>query len=179
MAPSVIERGVQDYLTDRDWRVSNTTATLPQRATLTDTPAHRRRLRSSFDCGQFVVETADPEPAWIGPTLQSLAEVLRLRPNWDTYGGNPVDPRCAEAALGLAFRTLRDDTAAPSIVPTSPGGLQLEWHAGGVDLEIEFLSPTRICGIFEDHVAGTSWEKDLTFDESPLIGAIAALSGQR
>lgn len=180
MALSVAEPRVRDRLTDEDWQVSNTTTTLPVRATLTETPPGRRTLRLPSGQEESVVVgiVVDP-PAWVERVVESLGELLRLGLDWDSYGARPVDPNCVVAALNLAFSILRDDTPAPSVVPTSRGGLQFEWHAGGVDLEIEFLSATRVCGLFEDRVTGTSWEKDLTFDLRPLVDAISTLSQRR
>jgi hypothetical protein len=82
-------------------------------------------------------------------------------------------------ALELVFKTLRDDSPAPSVVPTSSGGLQLEWHTGGIDLEVEFVSTSRIWGLFEDRVTGEKWEKDLTFDSQPLMKVISTLSERK
>ncbi|HEY3241769.1 MAG TPA: hypothetical protein VGM03_00330 [Phycisphaerae bacterium] len=71
---------------------------------------------------------------------------------------------------------LPDDAPAPAVVPTSRGGLQLEWHTRGIDLEIEFETPHRLRGYFHDHQTHTSWEKDLSADHSALLEAIAILS---
>ena len=177
MALSVAEPRIRNRLTDQDWQVSNTTTTLPVWATLTQTPPGRRTLRLPFGQEESVVVgiVVDPPP-WVERMVESLGELLRLGLDWDSYGARPVDPKCVVAALNLAFSTLRDDTPAPSVVPTSRGGLQFEWHTGGADLEVEFLSATRVCGLFEDQVTGTCWEKDLTSDLRPLVEAIAALS---
>lgn len=179
MTLSVAEPRVRDQLTHQDWQVSNPTTTFPVRATLTDTPPGGRKLRFAFDWGKLVVELPADPPAWAEPTVCSLVRLLHLGPDWDTYGGCPVDPKCVIAALELASDTFLDDTPVPSVVPTSGGGLQFEWHTGGVDLEIEFLSATRVCGLFEDQETGTCWEKDLTSDQRPLIEAISALTRRR
>ena len=179
MTLSVAEPRVRKRLTDQDWQFSNTTNTLPVWATLTETPPGRREFRLPFHGGELVIGIDFDPPAWFGPMVRSLERLLRLGPDWDTYGGCPLDPECVNAALELAFQSFRDDTPAPSVVPTSRGGLQFEWHTGGVDFEIEFLSATRVCGLFEDQVTGTCWEKDLTSDQRPLAEAISALSRRR
>jgi hypothetical protein len=176
MAPSTAETRVRRQLTDEDWQDSNTTTTLSDGAILTEVPPGLRELRFPFDGGELVVVVGTDLPRWVEQTVQSLGKLLELGPDWDTYGGAPVDPRCVAAALDLARRTFRSDTPSPSVVPTSRGGVQLEWHIGGVELEVEFLSATRICGLFEDASAGTSWEKDLSRDLQPLVDAISTLS---
>ncbi len=177
MTLSVAEPHVRSPLTDQDWQVSNTTSTLPDWATLTDTPPGRRTLRLPFGKEESVVVgiVVDP-PAWVKQMVESVGELLHLGLDWDSYGARPVDPNCVVAAFNLAFSTFRDDTPAPSVVPTSRGGLQFEWHTGGIDLEIEFLSATRVCGLFEDPTNGIAWEKDLTFDLRPVVDAISTLS---
>lgn len=173
---SVADPHLRQQLSDQEWQVSNTTTTMPSQATLTDSPPGNRQLRFPFDRGEFVVEIVGDPPAWVEPTVRSLGGLLSLEPGWDSYGANPVDPNCVVAALELAMATLRNDSPAPSVVPTSRGALQLEWHIGGIDLEVEFLSATRICGLFEDQRTGKAWEKDLSFDLRPLVDAISTLS---
>jgi hypothetical protein len=46
----------------------------------------------------------------------------------------------------------------------------------GVDLEVEFVSPSRVRGVFEDHRMGGDWEADLSFDLKRLNEAIGRLS---
>lgn len=179
MALSVVEPRARRGLTDQDWQDSNTTTTLSAWATLTEAPPAWREFRLPFDGGELVVEIGDDPPAWVEPTVRSLRELLCLGPDWDTNGASPIDPKCVEAAFELAFDALRDDTPVPSVVPTSRGGLQFEWHLGGVDLEIEFLSATRVLGLFEDQVTGECWEKDLTSNRQPLVEAISALARRR
>lgn len=58
-------------------------------------------------------------------TLDRLAD---LKANWDSYGA----PALSSAALKVA-RTMLD---APQVVPTPGGGIQLEWHQDGLDIEI-------------------------------------------
>ncbi len=77
---------------------------------------------------------------WIRDAVSKVSELTALRPDWDTYGANAVDAaaaaRVAEFLLDHAF----GDLSAPSVVPMTDGGLQLEWHRGGLNLEISFSS---------------------------------------
>ena len=176
MANNVVDLPLAQYLSDKDWEAANTTATLPIEATLTESPPGSQEFRFPFDGGKIVIEIRGNPPAWVEQTFRSLAALLRLGPGWDSYGSPPVDPNCVVAAIRMAITILRDDSPIPSVVPTSRGGLQLEWHCGGIDLEIEFLSATRVFGYFEDQLTGTVWEKDLAFDLQPLVDAISTLS---
>src|SRR2546428_9350746 len=75
---------------------------------------------------------------WL-PSFQSqLGAMFSLLPGWDTYNGKPITAESAEAAVGFMTRFLEPKTTAPWIVPLADGGLQLEWHENGVDLEVAF-----------------------------------------
>ena len=55
--------------------------------------------------------------------VQSLRD---LPLNWDSYGSPKIGEGALKVLQGL------------QVVPTSPGGIQVEWHCNGYDLEIEF-----------------------------------------
>jgi hypothetical protein len=66
---------------------------------------------------------------------RALAEILALEnlpPNWDSYGAVRIHP----AAIRKAFDMKKGLTGSWSVVPCSDGGVQLEQHAGGFDIEI-------------------------------------------
>lgn len=54
--------------------------------------------------------------------------------NWDSYGG--------KATTQAAIRT----AGYLCSVPTSQGGLQIELHAGGADIEIEIAADGKVIG---------------------------------
>ena len=99
-----------------------------------------------------------PPPAWFNSLLTGIGRIGELEENWDSYGARPIDPRCAETTTNLLLSVLDSGTPKPSVVPTSRGGIQLEWHRAGVDLEIEIESPDRVNVFFEDHREGTEEE---------------------
>jgi hypothetical protein len=115
--------------------------------------------------------------AWLEATLESLERLLTLLPGWDSYGAKAVDPVCAWAAWHLLTAVLREDSPAPAMVPTVRGGVQLEWHVNGVDLEIEVGASRRYHVSFEDNTTGKAWEKELTGSEvgelAPLVGRLS------
>jgi hypothetical protein len=176
MPAELLERRIPEYLTDPDWQPSGTTTTLPARAILSAGFKAHRTIKFPFPGGEFVVTITGTPPRWIVPTVQTLGELLSLPPNWDSYGAPRVDPSYVEAALRLALDVMRDDTPVPSVVPTSRGGVQLEWHTRGIDLEVEFVTPSQWHGLYEDQRTGAAWEADLTRDLKRLTDAIAALS---
>ncbi len=123
---------------------------------------------------RVVVEGSVPD--WLKATVGAVARLLDLETNWDSYGATTIDVAKAKAILVLLLDVLEDDSAAPSIVPTSAGGIQAEWHIGGIDLEIEVLSPFRFGVSFEDSVTGREWEGDVTGDGFRLQEFVAVLA---
>ena len=72
---------------------------------------------------------------------ERLAELALLLPNWDSYDATVIGD---QALLGC-----RAFMESVSLVPTSKGGVQMEWHALGLDLEIEIAPDGTICGIMQ------------------------------
>ena len=61
----------------------------------------------------------------------ALRDIAALEANWDSYGAVPIDRRCLEHAL---FFMKNMGMWTP--VPCSDGSIQLERHAGGMDMEL-------------------------------------------
>src|ERR1700693_3892268 len=108
------------------------------------------------------------DPEWVAPTKEALRRLSLLSDNWDTYGAPRIDPMMLGSALGLLSNVMHSDTPAPSVIPTSRGGVQLEWHAKGIDLEVEFLTPTHLRVVFEDQRTGAEWEADMISEINEL-----------
>src|SRR3990167_7857996 len=95
------------------------------------------RVRISF-CPFCGTQLAEPtKPLWqisIAPALRRLTE---LRQGWDSYGALPIDRNTLARALAVLSRVMPPDAPAPQAVPLNDGGVQFEWHVGGIDLEFE------------------------------------------
>lgn len=55
----------------------------------------------------------------------ALDDLRALEPNWDSYGAATISEAALTTASYLCF------------VPTVNGGIQIELHAGGMDIEVE------------------------------------------
>lgn len=102
-------------------------------------------------------------------TVERLADIAKLGPNWNSYGAVPVHP----ATIGFVSSFVRDMAAVladydielpvPFVTPTPYGGIQLEWAANERELELEIPTPKRyhflrtFAGIEEERMA-TRWE---------------------
>lgn len=67
---------------------------------------------------------------------QRINMLRELQPDWDGHRGRPP----TEAALKTASNIV--------VVPLSYGGLQIEMHAGGMDIEIEINSDGVVSSVY-------------------------------
>ena len=163
-------------LSEIDWMSSGATgATLADQYTLSG-QGRAQQTQVAVPGGRLIIEQENGQPAWLMPVVKVMGELLDLPENWDSYGARRINPTAIAFALQLLFDTMRSDTPSPSVVPTSRGGVQLEWHAHGIDLEIEIRSPGRLYVCYEDLRHDVEWEGELTFDLTRLSGFVSELS---
>jgi hypothetical protein len=115
-------------------------------------------------------------PSWLEAVHAELEEILTYPRGWDSYGAVPISTTIAASAYNLLQQTAAARMPKPSVVPTSKGAVQIEWHTRGIDLEVCVLDPARLSVSFEDaRNPERSWEKELTFDVTPLKDAMLTL----
>ena len=96
------------------------------------------------------------EPTWEQPTLQRLFDLLVLPRDWDSNGSGPPSFSAVIEAFTFLTRVLSPGAAPPSAVPLSGGGVQLEWHRRGTDVEVT-LGPVEDRGMYIEDASGP-WE---------------------
>lgn len=169
-------------LSDRDRKVQAATSTMAQRDLLSGrtcagewsgTPVEEAGTQSAIR-----VIVPGRLPGWVQPTAESLAALLQLPHGWNSYGAKRTDAHVVCAAFDLLASVMEDDTPGPSIVPTTRGGVQLEWHTANIDMEITFHSPTRVEVYCEDIRTGQQWEGPLSLVLERLQGSLAKLPRQ-
>lgn len=108
-------------------------------------------------------------PTWLVSVKSKLEQLTALPTGWDAMGSPPVRNDIAEFALNhLLPKILKDQTPAPSLVPISGGGLQIEWHQNNVDIEL-FVS-----GRFDTEFYFRDVETEETF-ETALVADFSIL----
>jgi hypothetical protein len=70
-----------------------------------------------------------------------FAELRALPAGWNGYNSAPIRDDVIDWAANLADVLMTLGMPPPFLCPTSDGGLQLEWHTRGVDLEIMIGEP--------------------------------------
>lgn len=100
-------------------------------------------------------------PSWLQDAAVRIQHLQSLGEGWDGYGSSRVDPRLATAVMRFLSTPLWVSTPRPRIVPTSHGGLAVEWRGTRATLELEFDPQGSVDVYVSDHSTGTEWEGDL------------------
>lgn|ERR1022692_238130 len=181
MASIAIPRSNTGVMLSRKQRdVTSSGATMSRYALLT---RHEVALPASSSAGprdQIIVTldaglTEGSIPEWVRPTAEAFADILELGSGWNSYSAQPVDPRAVETAGSLLACIMAPSTPTPVIVPTVRGGLQLEWHKNGLDIEIS-VNPSRPITVYAiDNRSGQEWEGEWSPDDTTLSSWIQKL----
>jgi hypothetical protein len=86
-------------------------------------------------------ESYSQDSNWQERVDQRLKELSRLRSGWDGYAAEPPNGLVAAFASAVLQSVMGSTIPSPSIVPAHGGGLQLEWHTGGLDIELMIYRP--------------------------------------
>ena len=89
--------------------------------------------------------------------LDELANDPSLKqPNWDTYGAEPLSDSALSISRQILAKLPPAVLAHAQSVPTVTGGVQIEWHAGGGDFEIEVGDDADVESIVNQISTGVS-----------------------
>jgi len=88
------------------------------------------------------VSTSEPPiRPWLPDALARLTHLTELGANWDSYGGDPVTADALAQTRALINMLSAWHAVAPNlppqVVPVPDGGVQIEWHENGYDLDVE------------------------------------------
>lgn len=121
---------------------------------------------------------AAEEPVWREAAVLGLARVLGLPEGWDSCGAPRIQQKAVNSAFTLLDSAASDAVPPPAVVPTSDGGVQLEWHAWGTDVELVVPPHEAPELFFRDHHSGTEWEQELGANLAPLREALKVVAGR-
>lgn len=100
-------------------------------------------------------------PAWLKPTIQTMQQIAQLPANWSSYGSSPIEDVAIIRAAELLAELLESDGPAPTVIPTLRGGVQLEWHRNGSDVEIELSPEGVVSDVYVcDRQTDRTWEPE-------------------
>lgn len=119
------------------------------------------------------------QPYWIDDVICQVRKLWKLPQNWDSRGAKRIDKNLLETIVKVLSEVMRASTPPPCMIPMSCGGVQLEWHMRGMDLEVEFRSSDDFDVFCEDHFDSTIWEGSFAIDDLvPLVEVIAKLTSR-
>lgn len=118
------------------------------------------------------------DTAWLEFVTREMASLPWYELNLPD-GRTPPQPSAAVGLISLLATVLERDTIAPSSVNTTwPGGVAVEWHIGGVDLEVACQPDGTVEFSFEDQL-GEEYEGTAMEDMVQLRQFISRLPGSR
>ena len=119
------------------------------------------------------VETVDD---WLTKVEERLIQLLQLPAGWDGYQSQRVSPLTARFVTNILGSVMSSHTPAPSIVPVSGGGLQVEWHRNGLDIELYVAKPLQAELYVSFSDGRPDLERELTSDFGVLSTVLADLA---
>lgn len=152
-----------------------------QTAAVYDTYAAATPMRRASDFANFRrVFDAPPERKWEVEVQKHLLNYAKLPAGWDTYNSPAISWEAGLFALSVLNDFMRPRTPIPQVVPSSSGGVQLEWHQKGIDLELHIAGPYQCEFWFQDHQSPNDQpiSLDLTDDFSALRRPIELLTSR-
>ena len=160
---------------DRDLASRDTSDVLTRWFSRTGIPGH-----TTADPSRVVVRVNSPAPPDpIVNVIRQASELVQLPPGWNSYGAKPIANEAVKAAIAFLVEAIPaiPNVVAPAVVPTVRGGLQLEWHRQGVDLEIEFGPDATGSWYAEDRDTEETVEAPLVNDDVALRRWLGRASG--
>ena len=109
---------------------------------------------------KFLIKIDGIPPSWLSDAVKALNSLLALADNWDSYDARRIRPETAFAAIQVLHSVMKEKTPLPSIVPTPSGGIQLEWHRFGIDLEVDITPSGNYSISYEDETGETEPYED-------------------
>ena len=109
-----------------------------------------------------------PSPQTFAKCAGKIVELLELPSGWNSHSAKPIAPQNASQAIQLLAEFLGPDTPAPLIVPRVQGGIQLEWHSGGINIEVYIDAPGKVSFYAEQAGMNEAVEAPLSGNESIL-----------
>jgi hypothetical protein len=99
---------------------------------------------------RFRIASPSPAPKWLNEFVEKTNQILSLKDDWDTYGAPQISRDSLLPIMQVLLAVMTDKISAPAVVPTSDGGIQLEWHQNGLDFEIESAPNGELTVFVED-----------------------------
>lgn len=111
---------------------------------------------------------SDPDKHWRKEVESRLEGYTQMQHGWDTYDAPPPRSEAVFFALSIIHELESSRLIRPHIVPSSAGGIQLEWHTNDLDIELHVEAPYLSELWWRRHSNGEEESAELTNDFSAL-----------
>lgn len=115
------------------------------------------------------------KPSWQDDMVSTLCRFVELPHGWDSYSGKPLRHDTGMFVLQLMNGMMGPSIPSPYLVPVSNGGVQIEWHQNGFDIELYVAAPYDCELTVHDHDSGTTRTYQLSSDFGALKDALRQL----
>lgn len=132
---------------------------------------------------QDYITDATPRAPELPPGLDELAarfvEIAGLADDWDDYGARSIDRRAILLAARFIKATSQAGLPAPEVFPIPNGGVQLEWTARTMELELE-IEPGGATAVFvgDDAESGRRFDGEIPRDSALFRQAVATIGSR-
>ena len=131
---------------------------------------------TSTNFSQHRVVVATQTSLWMRNLSSRFNEVVSLPRGWDGYTGVPVSFTTAQFAAQMIERLCVSDVPTPSVIPGTDGSVQVEWHTGGYDVELDVLGPLEVEGYRLNQATGEVDELEIESDFSQIAQWISDIA---
>ena len=132
-----------------------------------------RSRRPTNEPGPTVQDNRINRPPWFGAVVERLGQYLSLGEDWNGYGENAITTQAVVRTVNLLTQVAMKGPA-PAVVPMSDGGIQIEWHYGGTEIEIEVPPDDRRLSVYITLPDGTVLERPRKSRGDPIWRALRA-----
>lgn len=112
-------------------------------------------------CSLLQRDMAGGHQTLVDTAAAKLETLTELGDSWDSHGARRISVATVLEALQLLAGLYALGLPAPTIVPTSSGGIQLEWRVRDLELELSLEPRGRMLVLFDDASRGEGWEREL------------------
>jgi hypothetical protein len=126
--------------------------------------------RASFSGRSVVVTFGDLEPGlpvyeapeWLDAFAERVIEIEALPQDWDSYGALPVHRTALHALTRVLRKVANYASTAPTVAPTSSGGIRCEWANNDYELSLIAEPSGAVTVYFANLALGAETEQELT-----------------
>lgn len=95
------------------------------------------------------------EQSWLPGVLIKLESLRDLKPNWDSYGADPPNPKAIDRATKFAEFLSEKGIGEPHVAPCNDGCIAFEW-TGVCELEVDINAAGTFAYLLGDKDEGAT-----------------------